>query len=221
MCFFCCYWTLIQYQCSLKIKNTGSIRLFVFGYFPSNMFFYIYFLVCLVLVLKSFVWQCFPCHSAVAWGKSCARVYKVTSGENCQASLSTSTVRSVLEQHTSIGHCLAIYWPWTIPYSILHWTFPWNLFALGIYLHHTCPCHFLVKVGFISFSNRTVVNSMPVMSQFYVQGLRMIFATFYTELKPDGVGPVDNRPFTDKLHLTPDTWHVTWWGEHSLKMSAP
>ena len=66
--------------------------------------------------------------------------------------------------------------------------------------------------------------------------------------KPDGVGPVDNRPSTDKLHLfvpkkkwhmTCDTWHVhvtcdMWhvtrdmWhvtrlggGEHSLKISAP
>ena len=68
-------------------------------------------------------------------------------------------------------------------------------------------------------------------------------------LKLDGVGPVDNRPSTDKLnhfvqkkrkeknymyhltrdtwHLTPDTWHLTpdMWhlvgGEHSVKISAP
>ena len=63
----------------------------------------------------------------------------------------------------------------------------------------------------------------------------------------DGVGPVDNRPSTDKLHqivrkkekkkkVTCDMWHVTWthdtwhvicdmWQvggpEHSLKISAP
>ena len=58
----------------------------------------------------------------------------------------------------------------------------------------------------------------------------------------DGVGPVDNRPFTTKLHhfvqkktkkkwdmwhVTRDMWHVTrdtwhiWGGEHSLKISAP
>ena len=55
----------------------------------------------------------------------------------------------------------------------------------------------------------------------------------------DGVGPVDNRPSTDKLHnfvwkknkkkhvtrdawhVTHDTWHVWGGGEHSLKMSAP
>ena len=61
--------------------------------------------------------------------------------------------------------------------------------------------------------------------------------------KLDGVGPVYNRPSTDKLqhfvkkkkknltrdmwHVTCDTWHVTrdmwhvWGGEHSLKISAP
>ena len=65
--------------------------------------------------------------------------------------------------------------------------------------------------------------------------------------KLDGVGPVDNRPSTDKLHqivwkkkkkkiatcdiwhltldtwhVTRDTWHMTHWGdEHSLKISAP
>ena len=62
--------------------------------------------------------------------------------------------------------------------------------------------------------------------------------------KLDGVGPIDNRPFTDKLHhfvrkkktkkmtcdmwyVTRDTWHVTcdMWhivaGEHFLKISAP
>ena len=60
--------------------------------------------------------------------------------------------------------------------------------------------------------------------------------------KLDGVGPVDNRPSTDKFHhfvpkkkkkkrdmwhvtcdmwhVTRDTWHV-WGGEHSLKISAP
>ena len=57
----------------------------------------------------------------------------------------------------------------------------------------------------------------------------------------DGVGPVDNRPSTDKLHhfvrekkkksdmwhVTRDMWHVlrdtwhVWGGEHSLKISAP
>ena len=57
--------------------------------------------------------------------------------------------------------------------------------------------------------------------------------------KLDGVGPVDNRPSTNKLHhfvppqkkVTCDTWLVTWhvthdmwhvWRvEHSLKISAP
>ena len=60
--------------------------------------------------------------------------------------------------------------------------------------------------------------------------------------KLDGVGPVDNRPSTDKLHhfvqinymwhVTHDTWHLTrdmghvtcdmlWGGEHSLQISAP
>ena len=55
--------------------------------------------------------------------------------------------------------------------------------------------------------------------------------------KLDCIGPVDNRPSTNKLHhivqkITPDTWHLTpdiwhvicdtWWGgEHSLKISAP
>ena len=52
--------------------------------------------------------------------------------------------------------------------------------------------------------------------------------------KLDGVGPVDNRPSTNKLHqfvqkkqkkhdmwhVTPDTWQV-WGGEPSLKISAP
>ena len=53
--------------------------------------------------------------------------------------------------------------------------------------------------------------------------------------KLDGVGPVDNRPSTDKLHhsvqkkkkkknsdrwqVTHDTWHVLG-GEHFLKISA-
>ena len=70
------------------------------------------------------------------------------------------------------------------------------------------------------------------------------------ELKGDGVGPVDSRPSTDKLHhfvkkkiyiyicdtwqMTCDMWHVTcytwhmtrdtghiWGGEHSLKILAP
>ena len=52
--------------------------------------------------------------------------------------------------------------------------------------------------------------------------------------KLDGVGPIDNRPYTDKLHhfvkkkknVTCDTWHMTrgmlhvWGGEHFLKISA-
>ena len=60
----------------------------------------------------------------------------------------------------------------------------------------------------------------------------------------DGVGPVDNKPSTNKLHqivrkkkkkksdmghMTCDMWHVTrdmwhmkrWGDEHSLKISAP
>ena len=73
---------------------------------------------------------------------------------------------------------------------------------------------------------------------------------FKISKKLDGVGPVDNRPSTDKLyhfvqkkkkivthdmwHVTRDMWHVTldtghvtretwhvWRGEHSLKISAP
>ena len=39
------------------------------------------------------------------------------------------------------------------------------------------------------------------------------------DLKLDGVGPVDNRPSTDKWHVTPDMWHIVE-GEHSLKISA-
>ena len=45
--------------------------------------------------------------------------------------------------------------------------------------------------------------------------------------KLDGVGPIDNRPSTDKLPRfvpTRDTSHVTrleGGGEHFLKMSAP
>ena len=60
------------------------------------------------------------------------------------------------------------------------------------------------------------------------------------QFKLDGVGPVYNRPSTDKLqpfvrekktrdiwhvtldmwHVTPDTWQV-WGGEPSLKIPAP
>ena len=60
-------------------------------------------------------------------------------------------------------------------------------------------------------------------------------------IKLDGIGPVDNRPSTNKLHhfvkkkwkkcdiwhMTRDTWHMTrdMWhvvgGEHFLKISAP
>ena len=65
-----------------------------------------------------------------------------------------------------------------------------------------------------------------------------LFPSFFS-LKLDGVGPIYNRPSTNKLHhfiqkkwhymwhLTRDMWHVThetrlvWWGEHSLKISAP
>ena len=49
--------------------------------------------------------------------------------------------------------------------------------------------------------------------------LSHVFSDIYLQLKLDGVGPVDNRPSTDKLnhfvrkkhkkHVTCDTWHVT------------
>ena len=70
-----------------------------------------------------------------------------------------------------------------------------------------------------------------------------MFSFLALVFKLDGVGPVDNRPSTDKLHhfvqknVTHDMWHITrdtWYvtcdmlhvtrlggGEHSLKISAP
>ena len=89
---------------------------------------------------------------------------------------------------------------------------------------------------------------MPKRLEFHSFVIKSNFIVFFCRLLLDGEGPVDNRPSTDKLHqfvrgkkknrdmwhvicdmwhMTCDTWHVThdtwhvWWGEDSLKISAP
>ena len=65
------------------------------------------------------------------------------------------------------------------------------------------------------------------LSQYRSTSISKIIFGFRPKL--DGVGPVDTRPSTDKLHhfvrgkkcdVTHDMRHV-WGGEHSLKISAP
>ena len=82
------------------------------------------------------------------------------------------------------------------------------------------------------------LNDLPTKSN----EINFMMTALVTNEKLDGVGPIDNGPSPDKLHLfvkkkklhvTRDTWHLThdtrhmtrdMWhmvgGEHSLKISA-
>ena len=79
------------------------------------------------------------------------------------------------------------------------------------------------------FYKKIIVMIFLVLIEKYPFFLDLLFYSVLNSRKLDGVGPVDNRPSTDKLHhcvknknknkqktkcdtlnMTPDTWHLTW-----------
>ena len=109
------------------------------------------------------------------------------------------------------------------------------------------PLHCIHRVGRNRLKNNLILYfkncvdlNWTLQNSWKVPLESLILLDIEHQLKLDGVGPVDNRPSTDKLHhsvrkkttcdtwhVTRDTWHVTcdtwhvWGGEHSLKISAP